>query len=425
MYLVENDQSILRVVEKRHGFSEPGAAVSVFEVEIEGIAPPAFLRSGMTVRFGPIGYNRRRQVASCRPQTVRTMVTFGLFCLMGYRDRGSRVSEVLGNAVRMVRWAEDAGFEAAWFAEHHFSNYCVCPSPLLMVAHCAGRTERIKLGPAVIVVPLYQPVRLVAEIGMASALCGGRFLLGLGSGYQPFEFERFGADLGDSKARLEEFLALMERAYAGETFAFNGAFTSLPETSISTRPPEGVPPIWIAGDSEATHRLAARRGFVPIVTGRAQGSDYLAEQRARIDASYAAEGVGPARELGVLRFACVTEGDAETRDFLVHARQQMRFAAALRNRQEAIDRGMLIERPVPGEASLDEMADTLPVGAATTVAARLLADIRASRATHVMLNVQATGSTMEQAERTIAAFGRDIRPAIKRGLAGVDRTRDP
>ena len=353
------------------------------------------------------------------------MVTFGLFCLMGYRERGSRVSEVLGNAVRMVRWAEDAGFEAAWFAEHHFSNYCVCPSPLLMVAHCAGRTERIKLGPAVIVVPLYQPVRLVAEIGMASALCGGRFLLGLGSGYQPFEFERFGADLGDSKARLEEFLALMDRAYAGETCTFDGAFTSLPETSISTRPPEGVPPIWIAGDSEATHRLAARRGFVPIVTGRAQGSDYLAEQRARIDASYAAEGAGPARELGVLRFACVTESDAETRDFLVHARQQMRFAAALRNRQEAIDRGMLIERPVPGEASLDEMAEALPVGAAATVAARLLADIRASQATHVMLNVQATGSTMEQAERTIAAFGRDIRPAIERGLAGADQTRHP
>ena len=127
----------------------------------------------------------------------------------------------------------------------------------------------------------------------------------------------------------------------------------------------------------------------------------------------------------MLRFACVTESDAETRDFLANARQQMRFAAALRNRQEAIDRGMLIERPVPGEASLDEMAETLPVGDTTTVAARLLADIRASRATHVMLNVQATGSTMEQAERTIAAFGRDIRPAIERGLAGAEPTRAP
>ena len=258
------------------------------------------------------------------------MVSFGLFCLMGYRDRGSAVSEVLGNAVRMTQWAEEAGFEAAWFAEHHFSNYCVCPSPLLMVNHCAGHTTRIKLGPAVIVVPLYHPVRLLAEIGMTQALLGeDRFLLGLGSGYQPYEFERFGADLGDSKAQLDEFLALMDRAYANETFSFDGDFTALPETNISTRPPGGVPPIWIAGDSESTHRLAARRGFVPIITGRWFGAEYLAEQRERIDASYAAEGLGgEAHELGILRFVCVTESDEETRDYLV----QRPPADALRRR---------------------------------------------------------------------------------------------
>ncbi|CAI7991668.1 Uncharacterized protein y4vJ [Geodia barretti] len=269
------------------------------------------------------------------------MVSFGLFCLMGYRDRGSPVSEVLGNAVQMVQWAEEAGFEAAWFAEHHFSNYCVCPSPLLMVNHCAGRTKRIKLGPAVIVVPLYHPVRLLAEIGMTQALLGEeRFLLGLGSGYQPYEFERFDADLGQSKARLEE--------------------------------------------------LAAQRGFVPIITGRWFGADYLSEQRERIDASYAAEGMGgEAHELGILRFVCVTESDEETLDYLVNARQQMRFAAALRNRQEAMDGGMLIESPFSGEPPLEEMAANLP----------------------------AAGSTMSQAERTIRAFASEIRPRIARALA--------
>ena len=367
-------------------------------------------------------YNRSAPARgqSCSPlQSVSGMVSFGLFCLMGYRDRGSPVSEVLGNAVQMVQWAEEAGFEAAWFAEHHFSNYCVCPSPLLMVNHCAGRTKRIKLGPAVIVVPLYHPVRLLAEIGMTQALLGEeRFLLGLGSGYQPYEFERFDADLGQSKAQLEEFLALMDRAYANETFTFDGDFTALPETNISTRPPGGVPPIWVAGDSESTHRLAAQRGFVPIITGRWFGADYLAEQRERIDTSYAAEGMGgEAHELGILRFVCVTESDEETLDYLVNARQQMRFAAALRNRQEAMDGSMLIERPFSGEPPLEEMAANLPVGDAATVAARLTADIRASGASHMMLNIQAAGSTMTQAERTIRAFASEIRPRIERALA--------
>ena len=210
-------------------------------------------------------------------------------------------------------------------------------------------------------------------------------------------------------------------AYANETFSFDGDFTALPETNISTRPPGGVPPIWIAGDSESTHKLAARRGFVPIITGRWFGADYLAEQRERIDASYAAEGLGgQSHELGILRFVCVTESDEETRDYLVNARQQMRFAAALRNRQEAMDGGMLIEKPFSGEPPLEEMAASLPVGDAATVAARLTADIRASGASHMMLNIQAAGSTMAQAERTIRAFASEIRPAIDRAL-----TEDP
>ena len=131
---------------------------------------------------------------------------------------------------------------------------------------------------------------------------------------------------------------------------------------------------------------------MPIITGRWFGADYLAEQRERIDASYAAEGLGgQVHELGILRFVCVTESDEETLDYLVNARQQMRFAAALRNRQEAMDGGMLVEKPFPGEPPLEEMAASLPVGDAATVAARLTADIRASGASHMMLNIQAAG----------------------------------
>ena len=59
---------------------------------------------------------------------------FGLFNLMGYRERGVSTSEILAQAAEQTVRAEEADFDTAWFAEHHFSNYCVCPSPLLMVA---------------------------------------------------------------------------------------------------------------------------------------------------------------------------------------------------------------------------------------------------------------------------------------------------
>lgn len=345
------------------------------------------------------------------------MVEFSLFSLMGYRHPSVSVEDVLSETITLVQYAEDSGFDGAWFAEHHFSNYCVCPSPLLMVSHAAAVTKRIRLGPAVVVVPLYHPIRLLSEIGMLSALCGNRLDLGIGSGYQPYEFDRFGATLTESKARLLEFTELMDEAFNNETFSFSGNYTNIPQTGISTRP-KHLPPIWIAGDSEATHRLAAKRGYTPIITGRWSGPSYLAEQKKRIDNSFNIEGVKHANyPLGILRFACVTESLKETNEYVENALYQLRLAASLRSRAEVMQGASMIEKSVPGELSLDEMAKNLPVGDAETVAVKLLEDIQASGASHVMLNIRAGCSTMQQAKRTITAFETTIRPIIEDALS--------
>ena len=342
-------------------------------------------------------------------------IEFSLFSLMGYRDRGTNVGSVVSDTVSLVQHAEEVGFDAAWFAEHHFSNYCVSPSPLIMVSHCVGVTSKIRLGPAVLVIPLYQPIRLIEEIGLISELCGERFMLGIGSGYQPFEFDRFDKNLSHSKAEFDEFINLMDSAFENETFSYDGVFTKVPETSISTRPFRKAP-IWIAGDSEETHKLAARQGFTPIITGRWSGPEYLASMRSRIDSSYVAEGFSKGAEsLGILRFACVTKDDEETESYLENARYQLRLAMSLRNRSEAMNSGMMVERPVSNEPTLKQIEKNLAIGDVQTVAARLLDDIRASGANHIMLNIQAGSSTLDQAKRTMDALPK-IRAAIADGL---------
>src|SRR5277367_6350915 len=125
---------------------------------------------------------------------------FGIFNLMGSRDPEKPTGEVFAEVAEQTRLADELGYGIAWFAEHHFSNYCLCPSPLMMVSHCAPMTKTIRLGTAVVVLPLYSPARLLAEIAMADALSNGRLALGIGTGYQPYEFERFGVDLGTSLA---------------------------------------------------------------------------------------------------------------------------------------------------------------------------------------------------------------------------------
>lgn len=72
---------------------------------------------------------------------------FGIFNVMQQRRREKPSRQILAEAVEQTRVAEQLGFSTNWYAEHHFSNYSLCPSPLMMAAHCAGVTERIRLGP--------------------------------------------------------------------------------------------------------------------------------------------------------------------------------------------------------------------------------------------------------------------------------------
>ena len=342
---------------------------------------------------------------------------FGHFSLMGYRDKGFATERVFREHLEQVKHADWLGFDVAWFAEHHFSNYCVCPSPLMMAAACASATRDIRLGTAVIVTPLYHPARLLAEIGMVDALASGRLVLGVGSGYQPYEFDRFGADLAEAREMLEEFLDLLDLAFTRDTFSYEGRHYAMPETHISARPAHGVPEIWLAGDNEAGHRLAARRGLVPMFTARWKGAEYIAGMRARMAESWRAEGLDPAAmPLGIQRFLCVAESRSEALAYVDNARHQMRLASALRRRAEVMDGGMMTEVPFPDEPPLEEMAENLLVGDCETIAERLAADIRAGQPSHVMFHVQVGGSSHAQAMNTMEKFASDVRPMLEKEL---------
>src|SRR5215218_8053253 len=147
---------------------------------------------------------------------------FGIFNLMGSRDPAKLSAQTFAEVAEQTKLADELGYAIAWFAEHHFSNYCLCASPLIMVSHCAAITKHIRLGTAVLVLPLYNPARLAAEIAMADALSSGRLMLGVGAGYQPYEFERFGIDLKQNLEMTEEFCEILDLALNRGFFTYNG-----------------------------------------------------------------------------------------------------------------------------------------------------------------------------------------------------------
>src|SRR5436189_163988 len=116
----------------------------------------------------------------------------------GARDLRQLYSEVIDQAIL----ADRIGFDTVWLAEHHFIDYGVVPNPAVMLAHIAARTRRVKLGPAISLLPFRDPRQVAEDYVMLDQLSGGRAVLGVGSGYIKAEFEGFGIDFEQKHARF-------------------------------------------------------------------------------------------------------------------------------------------------------------------------------------------------------------------------------
>src|SRR3954464_188544 len=256
---------------------------------------------------GPLRKTKTVPAPVLRGYRERVM-EFGIFNLMGSRDPAKPTAQTFAEVAEQTKLADQLGYTIAWFAEHHFSNYCLCASPLMMVSHCAGITKNIRLGTAVLVLPLYNPARLAAEIAMADSLSNGRLMLGVGAGYQPYEFERFGLDLKQKIQMTEEFCEILDLALNRDFFTYNGKHYQMPETHIPARPVQKPLPLYVAGHTEAMFRAAARHGYRVLSSGRVGGAKLLAEQYADIVAAYSAEKVPLSRaHITVNRFAHITK----------------------------------------------------------------------------------------------------------------------
>lgn len=351
------------------------------------------------------------------------MLDFGHFNLMSYRTPGTPTQQLIDNEVEQVKLAEQAGFSTAWIAEHHFSNYCVSPSPLLMLARLAGETKTIRLGTAVVVVPLYNPARLLAEIGMVDSMTHGRLVLGVGSGYQPYEFDRFGEDLKNSVPKVIEFMQMLELAFGQEVFSFEGEQYRMPETHIASRTVNSrIPEVWVAGDNPDLHRMAARKGYGVMVTPRHFTPELLGKARERFAASWTAEGRDPrTMRFGVSRHVCITDSREEVMRFVEHSRSQVRLSQSLRRREELMDGEMLVEKPYENEPTLEQMADNLLVGSPEVVAERIVREVRIAQPNHYLMNFSPGGSDQATALRSIERFATEVRPLIEKALGPLDR----
>jgi alkanesulfonate monooxygenase SsuD/methylene tetrahydromethanopterin reductase-like flavin-dependent oxidoreductase (luciferase family) len=343
---------------------------------------------------------------------------FGIFNLMGSRDPNKPTAQVFGEVAEQTKLADELGYTIAWFAEHHFSNYCLCASPLMMVAHCASITRQIRLGTAVVVLPLYNPARLAAEVATADALSNGRLMLGIGAGYQPYEFERFGVDIARNLEMTGEFCDILDLAFSRDFFSYHGKHYQIPDTHIPARPVQSPLPIYVAGHTQAMFRTAARHGYRVLTSGRVGGVKLLAEQYADIAAAFAAENVPLSRaHITLNRFAHITDSREEGMRFAENARYQTRLASSLRRRQEVMQGTVLVDVPFPDEPPLETIYSDLLIGDVETVAEKLVAEIRATDPVHVCFSFKVGDTAHKAAMRSMELMIGEVKPRVDKALA--------
>lgn len=201
-------------------------------------------------------------------------------------EGGQRFADALAEA----QLAEELGFDSVWLEEHHGVRDHYWPSPLMVLAAMAARTSRIMLGTDVIVLPFYAPVRLAEDAAVLQGISGGRFILGVATGYRPDEFALHDASLAGRGGRLEEALGLIRALWAGDDVEHLGpAYRAAGRIEPLPVPP---PPIWLGGWGPMALRRAATLADA-WVPGPTADLDRLVALRRDYDAALVAAGRDP------------------------------------------------------------------------------------------------------------------------------------
>jgi probable F420-dependent oxidoreductase len=176
-----------------------------------------------------------------------------------------------------ARRAEELGFDSLWATDHllHGSVFYGVSwlDPILALTYAAAETTRVRLGTSILVVPTRHPVVLAKELSTLQALSGDRYIFGVGTGWDPREFEAVAMRKADRGARTDESLRLVPRLLAGEAVSYEGRFTTLHDVEIG--PPTSRPtPVWVAGGSQLPHAASPERPVMsPAVLRRIAAAD--------------------------------------------------------------------------------------------------------------------------------------------------------
>ena len=249
--------------------------------------------------------------------TVGNGLKYGIFDWIDRND-GLDLRETYEQRLRILEYADEAGIYAYHLAEHHGTPLGMSPSPNLFLAAAAQRTTRLRLGPMVQLLPLYNPMRNIEEVCILDALSNGRLELGVGRGISPDELAIYGVDSAETRERFEESFDILLMGLEKGRVDYEGRYYTLHDAPVHVRPTQQpYPPLWYPSSSLERTTWVAQHGFNTLFGFTRTALDSIAtgvqQYRAAYNAATSARLNPQVREplLGATRHVLVAATDAE------------------------------------------------------------------------------------------------------------------
>jgi alkanesulfonate monooxygenase SsuD/methylene tetrahydromethanopterin reductase-like flavin-dependent oxidoreductase (luciferase family) len=294
---------------------------------------------------------------------------------------GRSHAEAFAQSFELVDGAERWGLDAMWLGELHFDPArSVLSAPLCIASAIAARTQRMKIGLAVQVLPLCHPLRLAEEAATVDQISHGRLIFGVGRSGVARTYEAYGVPYAESRERFAEVLDIVQQAWTRDTLSYQGKFYRFDDVSVVPKPFQlPMPPIRVAATSADSFVANGRQGLPIFVAVRYETAAEIAPQIAAYRAALAASD-HPERGGVFLRVpAYIAPTDAQARaeaePSLIHFyRQQAALLAdsAKRAGVDGADRRAQTARRLETMTYEDALKGTVLIGAPGAVADRLV-----------------------------------------------------
>jgi alkanesulfonate monooxygenase SsuD/methylene tetrahydromethanopterin reductase-like flavin-dependent oxidoreductase (luciferase family) len=345
------------------------------------------------------------------------MPAFGIF---DHIDKQSRpLSETYADRLRVLELADAAGFYSYHLAEHHATPLCMAPSPSIFLAALAQRTTRLRFGPLVYLLPMYDPLRLIEDVCMLDQLSNGRLDMGVGRGISPIELGIHGINPAETPARFREALEVLLAGLSlqpGERLNHAGQYYTFSNVPVELTPAQRPhPPVWYATSGPDRMPWLAERGYNTVVQGpAARVQPLLARYWEAWSQHHAAD--APRPKFGILRTIFLADTDAAARALARPAFKQ--------HYQSLTKLWVEHNMPTAAESFVDDLDDEIRddkayVGSPATVRDQLARFIEATGCEYVVARLMFGDLTRDELLHSVNLFVHEVMPSFQPSIAAL------